>query len=253
MDTRPNEEMELDLRGIFQILKKRRLLIISITLIAALASGIVSSFVVTPVYQASTEILVNKSEDGQGLVYNINDVNTNLKLISTYSVIIKSPRIMDLVIEDYNLSLTSEQLISKVTINSVKDSQVMKISVQDTDQKEAARLANAIANTFQREIIEIMNVDNVQILNEAKALNNPSPVKPNITLNILIASVLSLLTAVSLSFLLEYLDNTIKSEQEIERLLGYPVLGIIGTIDEEKIDKKFMFRVLTSRGETNDF
>lgn len=239
METRQQvDEMELDLREIFGILKKRKKMIVIITLLATLASGILSFFFITPIYDASTEILVNKSESEQGYAYNINDINTDLKLISTYSVIIKSPRIIDEVIEEYDLAITQEELVDKIQVNTVKDSQVMKITVEDPDQHQAALMANAIADVFKREIVNIMNVDNVQILTEAKYETNPTPVKPNTILNIAIAFVLGLMISVGLAFLLEYLDNTIKTEEEVERLLGYPVLGIIATIEDEQPSKK---------------
>jgi len=248
------EEMDLDLREIFNIIKKRKKMIAFITLLATLASGIFSFFLITPIYDASTEILVNKSENEQGSVYNINDINTDLKLISTYSVIIKSPRIIDIVIEEFDLDINQEELVNKIKVNTVKDSQVMKITVEDPDQQEAARMANAIAAVFKREIVNIMNVDNVQILTEAKNEIDPTPVKPNTTLNIAIAFVLGLMLSVGLSFLLEYLDNTIKTEEEVERLLGYPVLGIIATIEDKLVSKKSITKssALVQRGEVNE-
>jgi len=254
METRQQpDEMELDLREIFGILKRRKKLIVLITLLTTLASGVFSSFFITPIYDASTEILVNKSENEQGSVYNINDINTDLKLISTYSVIIKSPRIIDIVIEEYKFDILEEELVNKIKINTVKDSQVMKITVEDPDQHDAARMANAIAAVFKREIVNIMNVDNVQILTEAKNEAIPAPVKPNTTLNIAIAFVLGLMVSVGLSFLLEYLDNTIKTEEEVERLLGYPVLGIIGTIEDDKPAKRAINKsTVIQRGEVHE-
>ena len=155
-----------------------------------------------------------------------------------YNVIITSPRIIDLVIEKNNVNLTNGELVKKIKVNTVKDSQVMKITVEDENHRESVKLANAIATIFQREIVEIMNVDNVQILTSARNVDNPSPVKPNIKLNIAVALIIGLMISVSLAFLLEYLDNTIKTEEDVERILGYPVLGIISTIEDEKPIKK---------------
>lgn len=239
MGIREKDEIEIDLRDIFRILKKRLKLIVFFTLIATLTSGIISFYVLTPIYEASTEILVNNSESNQGAIYNINDINTELKLIETYKVIMKSPRIIDLVIEKYDLSLAQEKLIGKININTVRNSKVMKITVSDPNQAEAARIANAIAKTFQQEIIKIMNVDNVQILTEAKAIQDPGPVKPNKHLNIAIAFIIGIMGAVGLAFILEYIDVTIKTEEDVENLLGYPVLGAIATIEDKKKGIKY--------------
>lgn len=257
-ERRDYEEMEIDLRELFQIIKKRLSLIFIITLIAAMASGIVSFFVITPIYQASTELLVNKSDAEMNAMYSYNDIQTNLKLIETYSVIIKSPRIIDKVISDYHLEMSSQELTDKVSVNAVKNSQVMAITVQDPDQTTAAKLANAVAYTFKTEILKIMKVDNVQILTQAKEVEEPSPIKPKPMLNMAIAFVVGIMAAVGIVFLMEYLDNSIKSEQEIERLLGYPVLGSIATIEENepvnnaKSQRMSRSMKFSNRGEANE-
>jgi len=237
MEHLEQDEMTIDLRELFQIIKKRFLLIVTITLLATLMSAIVSYFILTPTYEASTQILVNKTDSTENSMYAFNDIQTNLKLIETYNVIIKSPRIIDLVIDKYNLNLTSQQLADKVTVSAVKDSQVMSLTVADPSQAEAAKIANAIADTFKEEITKIMKVDNVQILTEAKMESKPSPVKPKPMLNIAIAFVVGLMTSIGIVFLLEYLDTSIKTEQQLEQLLGLPVLASIATIQEDKLKR----------------
>src|SRR5699024_2057980 len=96
-------------------------------------------------------------------------------------------------------------------------------------------LANTTVSIFQKEIPDIMNVDNVRILSEAETAENPSPVAPKPMLSIAIAIVLGGMVGVGLAFLLEYLDNTVKTEDDIEKRLGLPVLGTIATISEEDI------------------
>ena len=82
-----------------------------------------------------------------------------------------------------------------------------------------------------------MNVDNVTILAVAEVGENASPVKPQPLLNIAIAFVVGLMAGVGVAFLLEYLDNTIKTEQDVERLLELPVLGAIATFEEQQLDR----------------
>lgn len=180
---------------------------------------------------------MNQSESDTETLYSYTDIQTDLKLINTYNVIIKSPRIIDIVISDYGIKLSSEQLIGKIKLSTVQDSQVISINVSDIDYGKAVIIANAIAETFQREIVDIMNVDNVQILTVAKDIANPVPVKPLPMLNIAISLVLGILIGLVLAFLLEYLDNSIKTDVDVERILGYPVLGSI-SIMENKNKKK---------------
>ncbi len=224
-------EETISLKELFLTLKKRLSLIAVITILAVTMSGLISYFYLTPIYQASTQILVNQSKDDQN-TYNYNEVQTNLQLINTYNVIIKSPAILDLVIDDLNLDITTNQLNSKINVQSEQNSQVVNISVQDSDPKLAADIANKTATIFEKEIKTIMKVDNVSVLAKAEVIVNQSPIKPQPLMNIAIALVVGLMLGVGLAFLLEYLDNTLKTEQDIEQTLGLPVLGSIPTIKE---------------------
>ena len=228
---------EISLIEIFQTLKKRIWLIISITSVAAIASAIISFFVLTPIYQSSTQILVNQSRNDQA-VYDVNAIRSNLEIINTYNVIIKSPAILDKVIEELALDHSYDQLNNQITVASQNQSQVVSITVQDPDPELAAKIANTTATVFQREIVKIMNVNNVNILAKATVGDNPSPIKPQPVLNIAIAIVVGLMAGVGIAFLLEYLDNTIKSEQDITKILDIPVLGIITVINLDAEENK---------------
>ncbi|MDP5274749.1 YveK family protein [Chengkuizengella axinellae] len=226
-------EETISLKENYEIVKKRIWLILSITIIAALISALVSLFVLTPIYQSSTQILVNNSES-EISGFDINDIRTNTELISTYSVIIKSPAILDIVIEELELNRSSGVLSSQINVKPENNSQVVSIIVQDANPTLAAEIANTIARVFKTEIVALMNVDNVSVLAEATVSEKPSPIKPNPTLNIAIAIVVGLMSGVGLSFLLEYLDNTVKTEQDVEKLLELPVLGSISQIKEQE-------------------
>ncbi|WP_042354230.1 YveK family protein [Bacillus rubiinfantis] len=222
-------EETISLKELLETLRKRLRLIISITLIAVLLAGAISYFILTPIYQASTQLLVNQSKDEKSQ-YQYTEVQTNLQLINTYNVIIKSPAILELVIKDLNLDMSVNELNQKITVQNEKDSQVVNLSVQDTSPTLAAKIANKTAEVFQKEIVTIMNVDNVSILAKAEVGDNPSPIKPQPLLNIAIALV------VGLAFLLEYFDNTIKNEQDVEKVLELPILGVISTIEDQKLE-----------------
>lgn len=242
-------EETISLRELFQTLRKRAWLIIAMTVIATMISGIVSYFVLTPIYQASTQLLVNQAKSEQP-IYNISEIQTNLQLINTYNVIMKSPAILDIVKEKLDLNMSIEELNEKINVTSEKDSQVVNVTVEDPDPHMAADIANTVASVFQREIVKIMNVDNVNILAKAEVKEQPVPVKPKPLLNMAIAFVVGMMTGVGLAFLLEYLDNTIKNEQDVEKLLELPVLGAVTTIDEEEKEAKALQAKKQVRGET---
>lgn len=225
-------EETISIKDIFKTLKKRWKLIMLLTLIAALISGSISYFLLTPVYQSSTQILVNQKQSENQL--DSTQIRSNIDMINTYSVIIKSPAILEKVINELELDQSVDQLSQKITINSQENSQVFSLTVQDSNPAKAVEIANTVSSIFQKEIKDIMKVDNVSILAKAEVKENPTPVKPNPLLNIAIAVVVGLMAGIGLAFLLEYLDNTIKDEDDIERLLDLPLLGSIQKISQHK-------------------
>jgi capsular polysaccharide biosynthesis protein len=228
-------EETISLKELFETIKKQLVLIAVITITAVLVSGVVSYFLLTPIYQASTQILVNKENTDQS-VYSPSEVQTNLQLINTYNVIIKSPAILDIVAEELHLKMTAAELNGKITVASEKDSQVVNVSVQDADPNVAAKIANKTAEVFQTEIAKIMKVDNVSVLAKATVADKQAPIKPRPLLNVAIALVVGLMAGVGVAFLLEYFNNTIKNEQDVERILGLPILGVIAEIDDQKME-----------------
>ncbi|TLS52004.1 lipopolysaccharide biosynthesis protein [Paenibacillus antri] len=230
-------ELELELKDYVKIVRKRLWLILTVVVLASIAAGVVSMYVLKPVYEASTKLIVNQSnEAATGMQQlDLNAVNLNLRLIDTYKEIIKTPAIMDKVMSEHpKFGLTAGELSDKVRVSSVNNTQVMTLVVEDGSYERAAAIVNAISIVFQREIPSIMNVDNVSILNEAPSNASPSPVKPNVKLNIAIAFVVSLMVMLGIAFLLEYLDDTIKTERDVETVIGLPTLTAIAkTTDED--------------------
>lgn len=231
-------EETISLQDLFKTLKKRMTLIILLTIIAVTVSGLISFLLLTPIYQSSTQILINQ-EKADVTAFNSQDIQTNLQLINTYNVIIKSPAILSKVIEQLDLDTTPTALNSQITVNNEQDSQVVNISVQDPNPSVAVDIANTTANVFQNEIVKLMKVDNVSILTPAILADNPAPVKPDPILNMAIAAVIGLMLGVGIAFLLEYLDTTVKNEQDVEELLNLPILGLISPIsDKDLMDSK---------------
>lgn len=229
--------MELELKDYLRILRKRMWFIVVVILTASILTGVVSYLWLQPVYQASTKLIVNKSNEPTAVgQLDLNSVNLNIRLIDTYKEIIKTPAIMDKVVEEHpEFGLSSEQLTDRVRVSSVNNTQVMTLSVQDPSYLKAAEMANAISKMFIKEIPSIMKVDNVSFLAQADVHKTPAPVKPRPILNIAIAFVVSALIAVSITFLLEYLDDTMRTEHDVEQYLGYPVIGMIPKLKESEI------------------
>ncbi|MBD3107622.1 polysaccharide biosynthesis tyrosine autokinase [Bacillus sp. AGMB 02131] len=222
---------EVSIQEIFHILKKRSLLILSLTAITMIIVGIISYFVITPTYEATSQILVNQSGNENNL-YDSNEVETNVQLIKTYRIMIKSSTVLEKVKDELNLDYSIDDLNNIITVSSEDDTQIMSITVEDKSIKSAVRIANKTAEVFQKEIADIMNINNVTIITEAKVKGHETPVKPNRVLNLAIAMVVGLTVGVGLAFLLAFLDHTLKTEKDIETRLNLPVIGVISKLSK---------------------
>ena len=215
----------INIEQLWQILKKNLLMILSLAVVFAIGSALITYFLITPKYQASTQILVNQKEQ-QGQIQ-VQEVQTNLQLINTYNEIIKTPAILDKVIDNLKLEGESANLASKVNVTNQQQSQVINVTVTDVEQGEAVKIVNEISKVFQDEIENIMNVDNVSILTKAEKSENPTPVSPKPLVNIAIAFILGALLGLAIAFLREFLDKSVKNEDDVAQHIGLPVLGSI--------------------------
>lgn len=240
-------EETIELQELFKIIKKRSKLILAVTMITIALAAFVSFVILTPIYEASTQILVNQKQE-ENAVVNAQDIQTNIQLINTYNVIITSPAILDIVAERLNDEYTVEGLKSKITVDSVQNSQVIDIKVQDKSPNVAAVIANETAKVFQEEVTKLMKVDNVNIISTAEFSDKPKPIKPNPKLNLAIGLVLGVMLGVGVAFLLEYLDTTIKTDKDVQDILELPVLGVIATITEDEMKKTELNVLRRSRG-----
>jgi len=227
------DDEEISLKQIFEILRKRAWIIVAITLTAIFIATIINFFLIKPVYESNTTIMVGKPrnrivDENNPITYQ--EIQTNRLLVSTYREIAKSRTVLEEVIKDLNLDISIGQLREKVDVSLVKDTEIIQIKVQDHDPETAANLANTIASAFSKQVIKIMNVENVQVLDEA--IPQLSPVKPKKTMNIAISLVLGAMLGIFVAFILEFLDTSIKTPEDVEKYLGLPVIGTIPYLKE---------------------
>lgn len=229
-------EETISLQEILKIIKKRILLIISLTIVTISIALVLSFYFLTPIYQAQTQILINQKGSNEQ-VYSWSQIETDIQLINTYNEIIESPFILSKVIEELMLDTTLEDLTKQITLSSGNNSKVLNIEVEDPNPEQAANIANVTAEIFKEQIPSLMNVDNINILSAAKVSENQSPIKPNKILNIAIGAVFGMVLGIGLAVLFEILDTTIKDEKDVEEILGIPIMGLVDSIPLEKVKK----------------
>lgn len=184
----------------------------------------------SPLYESNTTIVL-ASESKDSATYTQNDLQLNQKLVSTYSQIIKSRKVMQKVIDTEGLDYTVNELSENVTVTSVQDTELIKISVSDRNSVTAMKIANDIVPVFSEEVKRIYKIDNVSVVDEAVEASKPyniNYVKENL-IYILVGFVL----ASAIIFVIYYFDTTIKSSEIVEDKLGLTVIGIVPKEEKE--------------------
>ncbi|WP_202709624.1 YveK family protein [Sporosalibacterium faouarense] len=215
---------EIELRELMQIIWRKAWLIILITVITVAASGVVSFFVLESQYETYTTLMIGQP-NGSEYKLDINEVRLNQSLVSTYGEITKSRIVTNEVINNMGLNMTHKDLINMISVSSVKDTEIIKISVNGREPELISKIADEIAVVLKKHIANIMHIENIQVIDKAEVPT--APVKPNPILNMAIAGVLGGMISIFLVFLMEYMDNTVKSSNDIEKYLELPVIGMI--------------------------
>ena len=224
------EEQVISISEIFEALKKRWILIVSITLVATLISGVLSFFVIKPTYETSTKVFIGKEESNQE-GYNTNDIQMYQKLLQTYAETIKTNEVVQAAINSTNnTDLTVPAVKGALTVTPVSDTQILQIKYQNKNPEVAKEILENVTNEFVVLAKELVPNGNVRVIEAVQLPENP--VAPNKKMNVAIAFLLGLMVSVGLVFLIEYLDNTFKSKEELERELDIPVVGIIPEVEE---------------------
>lgn len=224
---------EIELKYIFQIMLKRWWVILSFTVSALIIGTVYSYFIAKPVYQSNTSIYIGKNVDSQTSQIMYNDVLLNDRLVNDYRELVKSRLIADAVIKEMKLdSITTEKLADKLNVTSKKDTRLIVISATDGDPVFAKDLVDKVAQVFQKKAEEIMKVENIQIID--KGVVADSPIKPNKKNIVAISFLIGLIVGFGIVFLIEYLDDTIKTPEDIKKYLELPVIGTIPVFPDEK-------------------
>ena len=213
---------EINLKEVYTYFKFRILWIL-IAIVAIVVIGNIYTIITrVPMYQSNTTlVLVGESKKG----YSQSDSVLNQNLIGTYSQIITSRTVLSQVIDNLKLKTTTESLSKNITTSSVEDTEIIKITVNSSKRKEAAKIADEVATVFSKEVQDIYNLENVTIIDKAEVATSPyniNYVKDNI-IYLMIGIVLSF----GIVFVMYYFDTTIKSSEVVEEKLGLPVIGIV--------------------------
>lgn len=221
-----NEEITIDFRYLMQIIRKRISIIIIITFISTVISAVLSFYVIKPTYEAEVSVVIGRDNNGKmDSTLNDNDVYMFQQLMKTYAEIAKSNTVAEESASKVGGKVTAEYLSSHITVTPQQSTQILIIKASSNDAKETYDIISSVSDSFISTAIKFTPGANIQLLDKPKLPSEP--VKPDKKLNIAIAFFIGLLISMILAYFLEYMDDTLKAEQDVERYLELPVIGII--------------------------
>lgn len=228
---------EIDLKELLGLFWSKKTQIILIVLIFMLLGVIYTIGFVTPKYSASTTlVLASNNNQSTANTITATDITVNSKLVSTYSEIVKSKNIIRQVISNLGIKLDEDELRRNVTVSSVKDTELIEITVTNENPSYSAKIANEIAKVFIAKIKEIYNIENIQIVDEAEVETEPSNIHHQ--KDIMIFTFVGLVIAAGYVLVANMLDTTIKTAEEVEKEFKIPVLATIPLYNFEPAKNK---------------
>ena len=224
-------DSEIDLKQIWLMIWNKKWIILIVVLVFLMLGSVYTFYFVTPEYTASTTLILAKSQSDTEVT--TSDVTLNDKLISTYREMAKSDKIINLVLQEYNIKdISAGELKNKIAVTTVSDTQMLKISITDEDPKTATKIANALAEVFIDQVPEYFNLNNAKVYQEAVVPTGPSNV--NHVRDIAIAGIAGFAVSVLIIVLISVIDDTIKTSKDIEDGVGLTVLAELPDIDFDK-------------------
>ena len=218
---------EIDLKELLSLFWSKKTQIILIVLIFMLLGVIYTIGFVTPKYTSSTTLLLATSENStdKSSTITTTDVTLNSKLVSTYSALVQSKSVLRQVISNLGIKISEDELKNNITVTQEKDTEIIKISVSNTNANTAEKVANEVAKVFTEKIQEIYKINNVQIVDTAEIETEPSNI--NHPKDVIIFTFIGIVIATGYVLVANMLDTTVKTAEEVEKEFKVPVLATI--------------------------
>ena len=205
-----DDEVEIDLLEIFYALKKKILLVLMVALVGGCIAAAYTQFLMTPIYSSTSSILVLSKE-------------TTLTSLADLQLGASLTPVMEQVISDLDLDMTAEQLKGSVSINNPTDTRILEITVNNTDSKMAKKIVDEIANVSSSYIGDKMEVIPPKIIEVGKIATVRT--SPSVKKNAALGFLLGFLACAAIVVVYAVMDDTIKTEEDIEKYLGVSVLA----------------------------
>ena len=219
---------DIDLKELFMIFWNKKIQIILLVILFAIIGAIYTIGFITPMYTSSTTLVLATSGSE-------NTQDATNSITATYSELVKSKKVLRQVIANLNIDVEEEELRKNITVSSVKDTELIEITVSNKNPEYSAQIANEIAKVFSEEVNEIYNINNIHVVDEAEIAENPSNI--NISKNVIIFAFVGIVISIAYVLVANMLDTTVKSAEEIEKDYGIPVIAAIPLMESFESEK----------------
>lgn len=220
-----NEEMEIDLLELLMVMKKHLSAILLAGIVGLVIMFAYTSFLVTPLYSASSMMYVMPDNSNSMNSSTLSEMQVGQQLASDYSNMIKSRSFMEDVIKKLNLTIDYQQLLEKVEVTNPTSSRILQVTVNDPNPQTAADIANEMASVAESKLKEITGMQAIKIYEEAAVPDRPS--SPSLKKNCALGLLAGIVLAMAVITILYLLDDTIKTEDDIEKYLGMTTLAVL--------------------------
>jgi capsular polysaccharide biosynthesis protein len=224
----PSRECPVQIRDYWVIFSKRWWLIVLVAAVACVSSYVYAKLQ-TPIYRSEVQLTVAPSRLDYGLTLVIDN------MLTQYQEQLLTRGLAQQVDDALQLDLPPQTLLSKVNVGAVSNGYLLDITVDDTDPTRAQDIAREWAQLFieqhQAEMAPLDPADRIEVA----LLDKPLPGTlffPRTKQYVVAAGVLGLVVGALLAFLLEYLDDTLKTSEDVERFISLPVIGSVPTFTE---------------------
>ena len=224
---------EINIKELLNYIKEK-IWIVGIALVLSVTTSLIYTGIIKqPIYKSSTTYVLISDSSNEGIT--TSEVTLNEKLIATYKEIIKSRNILEKVINNLKLDMTTQELARTISVEQVSTSSMIKITVANEDPETAKSIAETIGYEFSKEIESLYKISNLGLVD--KALTPTIPSNRSNTKEIVMINGGAIAASIMIIFMLFYFDNTIKDQEQVEEKTNLPVLGSVPLVSKKKEDK----------------
>ena len=213
------------IKEFFYVLKRKFYIILLVTIVAAGISVLFNMYILKPVYESNTTLIVSKSAMNADDTITSEQLDVTERLAVTYGKIIKSRAVLNKVISTLALDTSYKNLAKNVNVEVVEGTQLIIITVKYDNPDTAMLIANTIPPIFTEEAMRLTNTNKIEVMDAG--IINKNPVSPNTSVNIFVATVIGLFIGTMITLLSEYMNTKIKTQEDVHKYLDIHVLGII--------------------------